>query len=329
MLFTLPGESEKNCKVQPVSVIFDTDTGNDIDDVLALQMLLNYEKAGKIKLIGITISKSNPYVIKFIDGYCRYNKHNDIPIGYAYNGATPEDGQYLLPTLNATVEGKNILQPLRSIENDIPEGYKLIRKLLTEQPPGSVIIIAVGPLTNISRLLNSKADRINTLNGIELVRQKVKFLSVMAGLYSNSFDFPEWNVKSDLDASQNTFLKCPVRIIASGWEVGNQLLYPHESILKDFGDPNKHPLSIAYQNYMNMPYDRQTWDLTAVLDAIEPNNGWFMHSKKGTIIIEKDGKSHFVPSKTGLHQYLIVPEKKAPIILQTLIKRVTNNNIKR
>ena len=29
---------------EPIPVIFDTDPGNDIDDVLALQMLLNYHK---------------------------------------------------------------------------------------------------------------------------------------------------------------------------------------------------------------------------------------------------------------------------------------------
>ena len=39
-----------------IPVILDTDVGNDIDDVLAMQMLLNYEKKGKIDLLGITIS---------------------------------------------------------------------------------------------------------------------------------------------------------------------------------------------------------------------------------------------------------------------------------
>ena len=58
----------------PVPVIFDTDVGNDIDDVLAMQMLFNYEKAGTIDLLGITISKSNPYSIEYIDGYCHLNE---------------------------------------------------------------------------------------------------------------------------------------------------------------------------------------------------------------------------------------------------------------
>lgn len=84
----------------PVPVIFDTDVGNDIDDVLAMQMLFNYENAGTIDLLGITISKSNPYSIEYIDGYCRLNERGDIPLGYAYNGATPEDGGYLRQTLD-------------------------------------------------------------------------------------------------------------------------------------------------------------------------------------------------------------------------------------
>jgi hypothetical protein len=93
----------------PVPVIFDTDVGNDIDDVLAMQMLFNYENAGTIDLLGITISKSNPYSIEYIDGYCRLNERGDIPLGYAYNGATPEDGGYLRQTLDTIIEGNKYL----------------------------------------------------------------------------------------------------------------------------------------------------------------------------------------------------------------------------
>ena len=140
----------------PVPVIFDTDVGNDIDDVLAMQMLFNYEKAGTIDLLGITISKSNPYSIEYIDGYCRLNERGDIPLGYAYNGATPEDGGYLRQTLDTIIEGNKILYPQRSIKDNLPEGYKLLRKLLASQPDNSVVFIAVGPETNLSRLLRSR-----------------------------------------------------------------------------------------------------------------------------------------------------------------------------
>jgi hypothetical protein len=100
----------------PLAVIFDTDIGNDIDDVLALQMLFDYEKQQKVKLLGITISKSNPRVIDYIDGYCRLNGHNDMPLGYAYNGVNPEAGKYVPATLDTTVNGKKLLFPKRSIQ---------------------------------------------------------------------------------------------------------------------------------------------------------------------------------------------------------------------
>ena len=110
---------------------------------------------------------------------------------------------------------------------------------------------------------------------------------------------------------------------------GNKLLYPHKSILNDFGNPNKNPLCIAYQSYMKMPYDRQTWDLTSVLDAIEPDKNWFLHSPKGTISIDNDGKTTFVESETGMHQYLIIPEEKVQKTLETLVNRVTGKNNKK
>lgn len=91
---------------EPVRIIFDTDLGNDIDDVLALQMLLNYEKEGRAELLGITLCKANPATIAFTDGYCRFDGRGDIPLGYAYDGVTPEDGTYLLPTLEASFGGR-------------------------------------------------------------------------------------------------------------------------------------------------------------------------------------------------------------------------------
>lgn len=111
-------------------------------------------------------------------------------MGYAYNGATPEDGGYLRQTLDTIIEGNKILYPQRSIKDNLPEGYKLLRKLLASQPDNSVVFIAVGPETNLSRLLRSEADEYSPLDGKSLVAQKVKLLSVMGGLYGNEFDFP-------------------------------------------------------------------------------------------------------------------------------------------
>lgn len=321
----------KQQEVPPrIPVVFDTDAGNDIDDVLAMQMLFNYEKAGKIDLLGITISKSNPYAIEYIDGYCRLNGRGDIPLGYAYNGVNPEDGNYLRQTLDTIIDGDKILHPQRSIKDNLPEGYKLLRKLLAAERDSSIVFIAVGPETNLARLLSSKADEYSELDGKSLVAQKVKLLSVMGGRFDDGVGSPEWNILQDLNAAWITFDEWPTPIIASGWEVGNQILYPHQSILDDFPNGYKHPLCVSYKMFQKMPYDRETWDLTSVLQAIEPDKNLFELSPKGSISIDITGQSIFSPSENGKHQYLMIREEKdCQSIQEALTYQVTGKeNVK-
>ncbi len=305
-----------------IPIIFDTDIGNDIDDVLALQMLLNYHKQGKINLLGITLSKSNSYVIDYVDGYCRYN-NLDFPLGYAHNGMNlKKNGKYLKQTLDAIVDGEKILQPQRSISDSIPDGYKLLRQLLSEQPDKSVIIIVVGVQTNIARLIESDADEHSPLSGIELIESKVKLISVMGGNYGVESS-PEWNIINDLQAAQIVFSKCPSPIIASGGEIGRKLLYPHKSILEDFKAPEKNPLCISYKSWGKMPYDRPTWDLTSVLFAVEPEKKYFDLSPRGIISIDNEGNSNFTPDKNGMHYYLKIDESNIEYTLNALVERVT------
>ena len=51
---------------EPVRIIFETDMGNDVDDVLALDMLYKYQDAGKIRLLLISNNKGNAYSAPFI-----------------------------------------------------------------------------------------------------------------------------------------------------------------------------------------------------------------------------------------------------------------------
>lgn len=302
-------------------VIFDTDLGNDIDDVLALQMVINYDKAGLIDLSAVTISKCNPHSISFVDGFLRYNGYHDMPLGYAYDGVNPEDHMYLLPTLAAEYKGKKLLHPVQSIDSGIEEGHIQIRKQLAQAADSSAVLVAVGPLTNIARLLLSEPDKISPLNGIDLVRQKVRSVSIMSGNMAE--ETAEWNVLQDLEATKVVYEKCPVSLIVSGFEVGSKILYPHQSILNDFGNPAANPLCVAYQHYAEMPYDRQCWDLTSVYDAFDADRSIYKHSEHGTIHIDEKGISRFKPHPNGLHQYLIVDDADVERAVKELVNVVT------
>ena len=68
----------------------------------------------------------------------------------------------------------------------------------------------------------------------------------------------------------------PTPIVVSGFEVGMALPFPAASIEHDFAYVPDHPVAEAYRSYMKMPYDRPTWDLTAVLYAVRPDEEIFL-----------------------------------------------------
>lgn len=326
LLISVSCISEENELIR-LPIIYDTDIGNDIDDVMALQMLYYYENKGYIDLIGITISKSNPHTIPYVDAYNRFNRRNKIPIGYIYDGPKKDDGRFLRQTLDTIIDGKKILYPLLSISDSLPESYILQRKLLTEQPDSSVVIVVVGSLTNIQRVLESGPDKYSSYNGLELVMKKVKHLVVMGG----NFDipekkFPEYNITKDIRAAQIIFDHWPTKIYVSGYEIGLKLLFPHQSILNDLSDSYKHPLAVSYKLFGRMPYDRPTWDLTAVLYAVKQKSSLFEISDSGYISIDETGCSQFTPSVNGKHYYLLMDDEKVPLIINELVTSVTGEN---
>ena len=325
-------QNKKNTQV-PASdksgVIFDTDLGSDIDDVFALQMILNYAHQGKYDLLGIAISKDFPRVIDYVDGYCRLNGFDEVPLGYAYNGSdlgfNRECGKYVCATLDTMIDGKKLLPVKRTIADSIPEGYKMMRKALANRADSSVVIITVGFATNLSRLLNSQPDEFSELNGIDLIKKKVKLLSIMSGTYNDdTFNNPEWNVLQDLKAAQNVYNNWPTEVIASGSEVGVRILYPHESVLNDYPGGEKYPLCVSYKSYEQMPYDRPCWDLTSVLYAIEPENSHLNISPKGKITIDEKGYSRFTSSQEGKHRFLMIDNDSVAAVVNKLVEVSTN-----
>ena len=66
-----------------------------------------------------------------------------------------------------------------------------------------------------------------------------------------------------------------------------------------------------------MPYDRPTWDLTAVLEAVRPAHGYFGRSAAGTVLVESNGATRFTAGQ-GDRQYLRLDPSKRAEILATL-----------
>ncbi|HON46421.1 MAG TPA: nucleoside hydrolase, partial [Kiritimatiellia bacterium] len=66
---------------EPVKLIFDTDMGNDTDDLMALCMIHTLQSRGAVDLLAVTITKDHPQAAAFVDAVNTFYGRPDIPIG--------------------------------------------------------------------------------------------------------------------------------------------------------------------------------------------------------------------------------------------------------
>ncbi|QDU81053.1 ribonucleoside hydrolase RihC [Polystyrenella longa] len=299
--------AEENTK--PVKLIFDTDMGNDIDDALALGVIHSLQSRGECELLAVTVSKDTPEAARFCDAINTFYLRGNIPIGIVRDGKTPKPGKFL-PLVDVEDNGRpRYPHDITGTSSDTPEAYKLLRRVLAEQPDHSVAMVVVGFSTNIARLLESEPDEFSPLNGVELVAQKTTLLSMMAGHFGKEDrpkNFKEYNVIKDLEAARVVFEKWPTELVASGWEIGHAIKFPATSIMNDFNYVEHHPLKEGYEAYSKMPYDRPNWDLTSVLYAVRPDRGYFDVTEGGEIHIGPDDYAVYSAEGHGRHRHINV-----------------------
>ncbi len=296
---------------KPVALVYDTDIGNDVDDVLALGMIHSLQTRGHCELLAVTITKDNPKAAAFTDAINTFYGRPDMPIAVVKNGATPQLGKFNGLADKTNEDGK-LCYPhdLRSGEN-APEATGFLRKLLAGREDQSVVLVQVGFFTNFRRLLESKPDAISPLSGRDLIAKKVKLLSVMAGSFQTIRDnnhYLEYNVWNDIPSAKVIAKDWPTPIVWSGFEIGIKAVYPHESIERDYNYVPHHPLKDAYIAYNPPPHDRPTWDLTAALAVILPDRDYFAYAVPGQVTVEDDGFTRFKPTKDGKHRFLILDD---------------------
>ena len=120
---------------KPIKIIFDTDMGNDVDDVIALDMLYKYQDEGTIDLLGILSSKREGGSVKLIDAMNTLYGYPNIPVGIAK--IYPEENYVDTSTskrLNYAdwvVANYNYKHTIKDW-NAVPDGYKLLRQLLAK-----------------------------------------------------------------------------------------------------------------------------------------------------------------------------------------------------
>jgi inosine-uridine nucleoside N-ribohydrolase len=130
----------------------------------------------------------------------------------------------------------------------------------------------------------------------------------------------EYNVFTDLEAAKRVFNDWPTPVVVSGFEIGRSIKFPAASIERDFSYVRHHPLREAYGLYQKMPYDRETWDLTAVLYAVRPDRGYFGLSEPGRVDVDAAEITQFRPDPKGPHRYLTVNAEQVARVREALVQ---------
>ena len=299
--FGCTNKPKENIK-QPVNIILDTDLGPDYDDVGALAFLHAMADSGKVKILATVSSNKQKLVAPSIDVINTYFGRPDLPVGAPKgNGVDLGSSQHWADSIVAKYP-----HTINSTD-DVPDATLIYRRVLSSQPDTSVTVVTIGFLTNLNNLLKSEPDSISPLNGMDLVRKKVKLLVSMAGTFPSGKEF---NVYMDSLSSEYVFNNWPGRIIFTGFEIGWKIRTGLRLIKSDIqNSPVKDVFRISIPLSAEDKDGRMSWDETAVLIAVYGTEGFF-DTVRGRIIINRDGSNTWVDDPNGNQFYV---KQKMPV----------------
>ncbi len=200
------------------------------------------------------VSSDDQWSIPCLDALNTWYGRPDIPLGMVKGKSVRHESKYTRTIANEFPHDSQT-------GNEAIDAVQLYRKLLSVQADKSVTLITVGYLTNLQNLLLSKADAMSPLDGVTLVRNKIKTLVCMGGGYPEGY---EWNFYQDIPAAMNVVRNWPTPIVFSGYETGKDVL-TGAGLQKVQGSD---PIRRSYELYNNVS-DRPSWDQVTVFFAVE------------------------------------------------------------
>ncbi|MEC3880989.1 nucleoside hydrolase [Parapedobacter sp. 10938] len=294
---TPPNDQVASTTGEAPKIIFDTDMGPDYDDVGAIALLHALADSGECEILATVASDAHPSIAPTIEVFNKYFGRPDLPVGKAPQSApdfTAENGW------NDTLV--NTYAP-ELADKTYPDAVSVYREVLANQPDHSVTIVTVGFLSNLSGLLDSQPDQYSELNGMDLVKAKVKQLVAMAGAFPDGIEF---NVYKDAPASINTFQNWPTPILFSGFEIGSKILTGGQVAARSDDGPVTKAYQINLETYANEPVaNRQSWDQTAVLIAVRKPTDYFYVNGPGKFMVDEKGNNAWDPTTDAGHRFIV------------------------
>jgi purine nucleosidase len=286
-------------------VIFDTDIGTDVDDAMALALLLGTRD---LDLLGITTVYGDTVLRARIARRYAQLAHRDVPVHAGI--AEPTSGR---DVWWAGHEGALHDDLARETVDPTPAVDFLVHAARTHA--GKLDIIAVGPLTNIATAIGT--DPAFAAN--------VRTLWVMGGDFADGE--AEHNFRSDATAARTVF-DSAITTVVSGLDVTRRIRIEGDQLARlRAAGPIGAALGADIEQWWT--YRNETWnvphDPVTVLSLTRPD--LFRLSEPGRIAVtthsgEDDGTSAFAPTDGGTSR--IVQDLEAELVAEGIIAGIVS-----
>ena len=287
------------------AAILDADLGSSTDDLFAMMMLYDAHKQGKIDFKALMINREGLEYLQCADIMNTYYGFADLPIGKTHDA--PKNTPVFIPywKMSKPEEYKDMPVFKRTYTDEqlqqLPDAETLYRKILASEPDTSVLIFSTGFPTNIAHLLDTKADSFSDLDGIALVKKKVKAMYIMGGeIAPNDTPEPEYNLKQDPENALTMINKWPSKIYFSPGATGHKIDYTPECVI---ADQTKYkledsPICMTYKLF-ECNTGQRMWDACAIQQYLHPEFYQMSAPAKYTVnndmvLIKEPGTLHFM-----------------------------------
>lgn len=274
--------------------ILGTDWGSDCDDCVAVRVISIMVKEGKANLLGIGINCVKEHAYASLKSFLSL-EGIDAPVGidprsHETDGWTwTENYQPRLAKLKPELSNK-----------DAESAVRVYRRAIAEAD-GKVEIMEIGFLQVLADFLKSPADDISPKTGMELCREKVEKIWLMAGRWDieNGREFNVAWTPLAREGSNYVFENSPVPMVFLGWEVGDSVITGSKLSHDDH-------LWQAMADH-GFPSGRSSWDPMLIMLAMigdEEKAGY--NTVKGFARTDKStGLNNFTPDLNGNHTFVI------------------------
>lgn len=297
-------------------VIIDTDIGDDIDDAFALTFAIH---SPELEVVGVTtVFRNSSIRAKIAKALLESYGKNDIPV---CAGMDIPFVQKLFDRENDKFDSAGRLIPCQyeetvmgNYEADEEWGPDFIIRKVSEYP-GEIILIPIGPLTNIATAIRKRPEIVS----------KIKKIILMGGVFHE--DFPEWNILCDPEAARMVFTS-GVKIYTVGLDVTMKCKLSPEKVkqFETLGRSGSKVLSAMMKKW----FEHYQFECPVLHDpltvgcVIDPS---FVSFQKETVLVnlseEEKGKTQIKPGeKNGTSEIYIAEKVEAERYLDFFMDRV-------